>query len=86
MSLAIDIDKVSAVLLADGWHECGDTFSFDAYEYVWEAGGCGGSLRDAQNFWGASTHGQSSTGFIFHEDGRAVCGPMSSILAVKVGG
>jgi len=35
MSLAIDIDKVATVLLADGWHTVeDDSFDIDAYEYV----------------------------------------------------
>jgi hypothetical protein len=39
MSLAIDIDKVSDVLLADGWHHVEfakgqSTFVIDAYEFL----------------------------------------------------
>jgi hypothetical protein len=35
MSLAIDIDAVTAVLLADGWHEViDDSFYLDAYEFL----------------------------------------------------
>jgi len=35
MSLAIDIDAVTAVLLADGWHEVmDDSFCLDAYEFI----------------------------------------------------
>jgi hypothetical protein len=39
MSLAIDVDKVEAVLLADGWHEVifyegKSSFTLDAYEFV----------------------------------------------------
>lgn len=35
MSLMIDIDNVTAVLLADGWHQVhGDSFDLDAYEYI----------------------------------------------------
>jgi hypothetical protein len=37
MSLAIDVDTVTHVLLADGWHPVlGDSFHTDAYEYVWQ--------------------------------------------------
>ena len=41
MSLAIDVDKVGGVLLADGWHKVRwqdgrSTFDIDAYEYVRE--------------------------------------------------
>ena len=36
MSLRIDVDTVTAVLLADGWHEVADaSFVLDAYEYLW---------------------------------------------------
>jgi hypothetical protein len=31
MSLQINERKITRVLLADGWHECGD-FGLDAYE------------------------------------------------------
>jgi hypothetical protein len=35
MSLAIDVDRVAAVLLADGWHTVSnDSFELDAYEYL----------------------------------------------------
>jgi hypothetical protein len=34
MSLAIDVDTVEMVLLADGWHEVAEaSFDIDAYEY-----------------------------------------------------
>jgi hypothetical protein len=33
MSLYIDVDRVSSVLLADGWHAVAeDSFDLDAYE------------------------------------------------------
>jgi hypothetical protein len=35
MSLAIDIDQVTGVLLADGWHDVVDvSFEIDSYEYL----------------------------------------------------
>jgi hypothetical protein len=35
MSLAIDIERVAAVLLADGWHRVKDnSFVLDAYEFM----------------------------------------------------
>lgn len=37
MSLAIDVDKVTAVLLADSWHEvAAASFALDSYEYILE--------------------------------------------------
>ena len=35
MSLAIDVDNITHVLLADGWHEVHDaSFGTDSYEFV----------------------------------------------------
>ena len=75
MSLAIDVDEVSAVLLADGWHEVGDqSFSLAAYEYI---------------HGGATIHkggeaGLTSTGFRFSDAGGYVMyGPLTAILAVR---
>ncbi len=72
MSLAIDVDNVSAVLLADGWHTVADqSFEIDAYEFMWQ----GDLLYNA------------NAGFAFTEtDGAVVMGPMTAILAVRVGG
>jgi hypothetical protein len=85
MSLAIEIDKVTQVLLADGWHNVvNDSFEMDAYEYV--DVGQGGHLR-----FGGS--GDNATGFAFAErlqDGAlkttpkvTIKGPISSILAIR---
>jgi hypothetical protein len=36
VSLAINVKKVAAVLLVDGWHDVSrDSFTIDAYEYLW---------------------------------------------------
>jgi len=80
MSLSIDIDTVSAVLLADGWHDViDDSFEVDAYEYVQ-----GKALR----FRGGQSALIPATGFQFKEAqgvGGAVMvyGPLTAILAVK---
>ena len=39
MSLAIDVDRVAAILLIDGWHKVAErdgksSFGMDAYEYL----------------------------------------------------
>ena len=35
MSLAIDVDRINRVLLADGWHAVkGGSFTLDSYEYI----------------------------------------------------
>ena len=39
MSLAIDVDEVTGVLIAGKWYGVWDhTLSCDAYEYVWHSG------------------------------------------------
>jgi hypothetical protein len=36
VSLAIDVDHVTEVLLADGWHIVAEqSFTLDSYEYIW---------------------------------------------------
>jgi hypothetical protein len=61
VSLAIDVKKVAAVLLVDGWHDVTkDSFTIDAYEYLWRrstdpdvdpfvsSGGDGFEFKDAK--------------------------------------
>lgn len=78
MSLAIQIEKVTEVLLADGWHSVSSgSFDLDAYEY----------LDDAVLIHGGGANGVCATGFSFREidePGRVV-GPLTSILAVRYG-
>lgn len=76
MSLAIEEDDVTAVLLADGWHTVADnSFYTDAYEYA---------DGDRITVGGGSVPGVPSTGFLFRdESGEYLSGPLSSILAVK---
>jgi hypothetical protein len=78
MSLLIDVDKVGAVLLADGWHEVADkSFNFDSYEFA-----CRG---ETIHYGGESD--VCGTGFSFREGdgmlGWSVTGPLTAILAVK---
>ena len=83
MSLGIDVDKVAAVLLQDGWHEVakGDdglsSFDLDAYEYVHD---------DRVILSGGKDASIPSTGFIFEEKGTGaiICGPASALQALKV--
>jgi hypothetical protein len=89
MSLAIDLDTVTAVLLVDGWHTVLDkSFSIDAYEYVHEGRTVLG---------GGAVEGVPSTGFTFKEQlfreggpqvgmpsGSAlIAGPLTAILALR---
>jgi len=76
MSLAIDVERVAAVLLSDGdWHLVeGTSFHIDAYEYT-----CDGELRH-----GGGENGICAAGFSFKtKAGNYVSGPLSSVVAVR---
>lgn len=76
MSLAIDIDRVAAVLLSDGdWHLVeGGSFDIDQYEYV----------RDGALAYGGGQDGIYAYGFSFKtKAGNYVSGPLSSLVAVR---
>lgn len=84
MSLAIDPEAVTDVLLADGRHGVQDLdFSLDSYEFVEPDGG--------HVLHAGGDSGICATGFKFSEmvnmDGEnyvvIVAGPLSSILAVR---
>lgn len=82
MSLNIDIDTVTEVLLEDGWHQVEDvSFDLDAYEYQqrWENDG----LHKSYPVHAAGNSGVCSNGFMFKENGAVVMGPLTAILAVK---
>ncbi len=85
MSLAIDVDDVTAVLLADGWHQVADaSFTLDSYEYLWAAGG---PQDDPMILHGGGRNGICAIGFDFEEKGSGrIAGPLSSILAVRYAG
>ena len=78
MSLAIDTDQVTEVLLADGWHVVlGRSFETDSYEYVW----------DGEIVHGGGNSGVCATGFRFEEEVLAkrvlTVGPLTAVLAVR---
>ncbi len=77
MSLAIEVDEITAVLLADGWHEVDEgSFELDSYEYAWEAG------NTMLHRGGQS--GVCANGFEFRGvDGHRIAGPLTAILAVR---
>lgn len=88
MSLAINVDAVSNVLLADGWHEVafGDddvsSFLIDSYEFTdpalpFPAHGGGDSGICAKGFEFLSPRVTDTGSKIF------VAGPLSAILAVR---
>lgn len=75
MSLAIDTDNITSVLLQTGWHDVAHhSFHLDAYEYV-----CEGDIVH-----GGGDHGIPCTGgFGFKTPlDEWIYGPMTSILAV----
>ncbi len=94
MSLAINVDKVTAVLLADGrWHEVRwadgvSSFTIDAFEFIWYGG------SEEQRAQGEPTQiaqpKAESTGAEFMEDddagGEAVqtVVPLNYIYGVRV--
>lgn len=76
MSLAIDVDRVTHVLLADGWHAViDDSFHTDAYEYIWQ-----GEI---------AAHGDGQTvphtgaGWTETKGGVEIICPLNAILAVR---
>lgn len=74
MSLAIDVDKVSAVLLADGWHEVtGASFDIDSYEF----------LHQDVLLHGGGSSGVCAAGFVFTSGDITMYGPLTAILAVR---
>lgn len=91
MSLAINIDKVGRVLLADGWHTVkDDSFAMDAYEFLWYPDE-DTTIMDAQIVHGGGQSGICSTGFTFKERGDKryddpemwISGPLTAIQAVE---
>lgn len=84
MSLDIEIDHVTGVLLKAGWHQVVEnSFTVDAYEYVHREAGNGvgpGELLVG----GGSLPGVSSAGAAWKEseDDYVAC-PVSLIIAVK---
>ena len=78
MSLAIEVDDVVAVLLADGWHTVyEDSFYLDSYEFLW----------GEQVLQGGGQSGICSNGFTFKSADRSyLSGPLTAILAVRTKG
>lgn len=96
MSILIDIDKVTSVLLADGWHDVAwkddeSTFELDAYEYVdgdhyRNVQQKGGDPSSAVRLAGGAEEnvGVPATGFVFATaSGEIMAGPITAILAVR---
>ena len=78
VSLDIDIEEVSEVLLADGWHVVhGRTFELDDFDFT----------RAGRRVHGGGDSGVCSTGFslVTDEAGSRIAGPLTSILALRHG-
>lgn len=84
MSLAINVNRVKEVLLADGWHKVSlDSFGLDAYEYVDTEEG---QKPDVSNILhGGGQSNVCATGFCFLEEDTdlIIAGPLTAILAIK---
>ena len=85
MSLAINVDRVEAVLLADGWHEVSlneqnvSSFTLDAYDFIRRVEGKDPIVLLS----GVSMAGVPSTGVSWLEKGVRVSCPLTAVLAVK---
>lgn len=101
MSFGIDVDMVTHVLLADGWHTVLEqSFTLDSYEFLW-SGRRGKTIADLEELnatrppdtkWidptvlhGGGNSGVCAVGFSFKEDVSLVSGPLTAILAVRHG-
>jgi len=74
MSLAIDVDRVSHVLLSDGWHVVVDnSFSIDAYEFI----------SKQTSVHGGGQSGVCASGFTFKSHEGNFAGPLTSIIAIR---
>jgi hypothetical protein len=100
MSLAIDVDTVTHVLLSDGWHAvAAGSFTLDSYEFLW-SGFDGLKVRelhtrrneyggdvDPMILHGGGNHDICAIGFAFTTvDGDTMGGPLSAVLAVRYAG
>ena len=76
MSLGIQVDKVLAVLLADGWHDVRDnSFKLEAYEFQ--------QGKDVR-FGGGAVSGVAGAGARWTEkDEKHIYCPLTSIVAVR---
>jgi hypothetical protein len=85
MSLAIDVHRVTQVLLADGWHKVdfddggNSSFTLDAYEFIQkrETG------KASETLHGGGQGGVCSTGATWQEKGASFYCPLTAILAVR---
>jgi hypothetical protein len=78
MSLAIDIDKATRVLLSDGWHDIArndegvSSLYFDAFELVWNTG----------DHFVQPKADPAGIGFIDGATGEWMFAPLNHVLAI----
>lgn len=82
MTLAINPDVVTAVILSTGRYECEPgSFDLDSYEFVIPSKN---PDRDGFVLHGGGKSGVCATGFSFHvPDGPRMYGPLTAVLAVE---
>lgn len=79
MSLAIDVDRVTTVLLADGWHKVEfNSFGLDAYEFIRAHEGKADDVLH-----GGGQGGVCSMGATWQEKSASFFCPLTAILAVR---
>jgi hypothetical protein len=84
MSLAIDVHRVTQVLLADGWHKVdfddggNSSFTLDAYEFIQKRG----TGKASETLHGGQG-GVCSTGATWQEKGAIFFCPLTAILTVR---
>lgn len=87
MSLAIEIDKIDAVLLTDGtWYsvEVG-TFTIDTYEFIAWPSQTARDWGDPETVQPGGHGGITPVGFRFCSDKGWIKGPLSSVMAIRDG-
>jgi hypothetical protein len=90
---SVDVDKVTDVLLADGWHKVeNESFMIGGYGFLWHGPGGDGPPRSLRS---ADVEAMCPIGFEFEEFVerseadpkwalvRKVSGPLTAILAVR---
>ena len=79
MSLAINIDKVTAVLLPDGWHKVvNESFDIDCFEYIQERG----DDKDPRIFSVGNAGGMNGATWLEQKGKRVNC-LLTAIIAVE---
>jgi hypothetical protein len=74
MSMAIDVERVTSVLLPDGWYEVSEgSFAVGSYEY----------LQSGESVYWGSGPASIPSGFSYENSGTRIAGPLTTVLAVR---